>query len=167
MGEAGLDTAGLDTAGLDEVDLVAAAKAIVDANRYMTLATADGDGRPWASPVWFAHEGYTDFLWVSRPDARHSRNLASRPGLAIVIFDSTVPEGAAQAVYVEAEAELLGGAELERGIATFSRRSEARGIGPWGVADVTAPAPHRLYRARATAHFILGPDDRRTPVPLG
>ena len=153
-----------DRAGGD--DLAADARAIVDANRYMTLATADGDGRPWASPVWFAHEGYTDFLWVSRPDARHSCNLASRPGLAIVVFDSTVPEGGARAVYVEAEAELLDGAELERGIAAFSRRSEERGVGHWGIADVTAPAPHRLYRARASAHFVLGADDRRIPVRL-
>ena len=29
---------------------------------------------------------------VSRPEARHSRNLAVRPQLAIVIFDSTVPK---------------------------------------------------------------------------
>jgi hypothetical protein len=31
------------------------AKEIIDANRYMTLATADAQGTPWASPVWFAH----------------------------------------------------------------------------------------------------------------
>src|SRR6266540_1488710 len=74
-------------------DLAVVARDIIDSNRYMTLATADGDGRPWAAPVWYAHEGYSDFLWVSRPEARHSRNLTSRPGLAIVIFDSTVPVG--------------------------------------------------------------------------
>jgi nitroimidazol reductase NimA-like FMN-containing flavoprotein (pyridoxamine 5'-phosphate oxidase superfamily) len=84
-------------------DLADLARGIIDANRYMTLATADRDGRPWASPVWFAHQGYTEFLWISRPEARHSRNLAVRPELAIVIFDSTVPAGQGQAVYVEAQ----------------------------------------------------------------
>src|ERR1700741_1827278 len=83
------------------------ARALIDANAYMTLATADRDGRPWASPVWFAHEGYTTFYWVSRPGTRHSQNLDARPQLAIVIFDSTVPEGEGQAVYMEAEAELV------------------------------------------------------------
>ena len=34
-----------------------AARAIVEANRFMTLATADADGVPWASPVWFAPDG--------------------------------------------------------------------------------------------------------------
>ena len=46
-----------------------AARAIVDANSYMTLATADADGAPWASPVWFAHEQYETFLWMSQPGA--------------------------------------------------------------------------------------------------
>jgi nitroimidazol reductase NimA-like FMN-containing flavoprotein (pyridoxamine 5'-phosphate oxidase superfamily) len=148
-------------------DLAVAARRIVDANRYMTLATADSDGNPWASPVWYAHEGYTDFLWVSRPEARHSRNLASHPGLAIVIFDSTVPAGAGQAVYVEAVAEELDGAERARAIEVFSRRSQAHGAGEWREADVVAPAPHRLYRARASEHFVLDPHDQRIPVRPG
>jgi nitroimidazol reductase NimA-like FMN-containing flavoprotein (pyridoxamine 5'-phosphate oxidase superfamily) len=148
-----------------EHDLAVVAREIIDANRYLTLATADGDGNPWAAPVWYAHEGYTDFLWVSRPEARHSRNLASRPRLAIVIFDSTVPVGGAQAVYVEALAEELSGAERERGIAIYSRRSQAHGAGEWRGADVVAPAPHRLYRARASEHFVQA-NDRRTLVQL-
>jgi nitroimidazol reductase NimA-like FMN-containing flavoprotein (pyridoxamine 5'-phosphate oxidase superfamily) len=150
-----------------EQDLAVLAREIVDSNRYMTLATADGDGRPWAAPVWYAHEGYTDFLWVSRPEARHSRNLASRPKLAIVIFDSTVPVGGAQAVYIEGLAEELSGAERERGIAIYSHKSEAHGAGEWRGADVIAPAPHRLYRARASEHFVLEANDRRILVQLG
>jgi nitroimidazol reductase NimA-like FMN-containing flavoprotein (pyridoxamine 5'-phosphate oxidase superfamily) len=35
-------------------DLAVLATEIIDANRYLTLATADGDGRPWAAPVWYA-----------------------------------------------------------------------------------------------------------------
>ena len=114
-------------------DLAAGAREIIDANRYMTLATADDDGCPWAAPVWYVHLDYTDFFWVSRPDARHSRNLASRPELAIVIFDSTVPEGEAQAVYVEALAEELGGAERERGIARSSRAGPKPRAPPGGA----------------------------------
>ena len=154
-------------AGDGDRDPVAIAREILDTNRYMTLATADGDGRPWASPVWYAHEGYTDLLWVSRPGARHSRNLAVRPELAIVIFDSTVPEGSGQAVYVKALAEELDGAEREQGIAVISRRSEADGAERWSLADVTGPAPLRLYRARAAAHFILDAHDQRLTVRPG
>jgi hypothetical protein len=145
-------------------DLAGTARRIIDANSYLTLATADADGRPWATPVWFAPDRYTDFLWVSRPGARHSRNIAARPDIGIVIFDSTVPVGGAEAVYVEAFAEQVSAAEVEPAIATFSARSEADGAGPWRVADVVGSAGHRLYRARASAHFLLDAKDRRIPV---
>ena len=151
---------------MTEPDQILVARGVVDANAYMTLATADGDGRPWASPVWFAHHGYTNFYWVSRPDARHSRNLATRPDVAIVIFDSTVAVGEAQAVYIEAEAEQVGDPDLEKAIEVFSHRSHAHGAGEWTTSDVSAPAHLRLYRATASAHFLLGADDRRMPVRL-
>jgi hypothetical protein len=94
----------------------AAARELIDRSRYMTIATADADGRPWASPVWFAHEGYTDFLWVSRPDAQHSLNIKARAAVALVVFDSNVAPGAAQAVYADAVAEEVGGNSLEHAI---------------------------------------------------
>lgn len=147
-------------------DLSATARRLIDAAMYLTLATADDEGRPWASPVWFAPAGYAEFLWVSDPDARHSRNLALRPQVAIVIFDSTVRIGAAEAVYVEAVAEQLSGGELEPAIAIFSARSTAVGAREWTLADVSAPARLRLYRATAAAHFVLGPRDQRVPVTL-
>ena len=84
----------------------------------------------------------------------------------MVIFDSTVPEGEARAVYVEALAEEVGETVREEGIAIVSRRYQAVGAAPWDVEDVAAPAPHRLYRARASRHFVLDPHDRRIPVQL-
>lgn len=130
----------------------------------MTLATADADGRPWASPVWFAHQDYNEFYWISRPEARHSRNLATRPQVAIVIFDSTVAVGEAQAVYIEAEAEQLSDGGSQRAIEVYSRRSEAHGAGRLTIGEVNAPAPHRLYRATASAHFVLSANDQRLAV---
>ena len=152
-----------------EGDLGAVAKSIIDANLYMTLATADGTGRPWASPVWYAAEGYEEFYWVSSPDARHSRNITTRPEISIVIFDSRAPVGTAQAVYVSAVAEELGRADLERGIGIFSRASVAGGLREWRREDVQAPEPYRFYRAVASGHWVLDPGgrpDRRTPVAL-
>lgn len=150
-------------------ELGAVARAIIDANRYMTLGTADETGLPWVSPVWFAPSGYSEFLWVSSPEARHSRNLTARPELSIVVFDSQVPISTGQAVYMAARAEELADAELEHGIEVFSRRSQDHGAPAWTTEDVLAPAPLRLYLAVATEHWILDPDhrpDRRTPVTV-
>ena len=66
------------------------------------LATADAAGRPWPTPVYYATAGYQKFVWVSRPDARHSRNVEERPDVGIVVFDSRVPINAGQAVYMDA-----------------------------------------------------------------
>ena len=144
--------------------LRAIAKDIIDSNPYMTLGTADGSGRPWVSPVYYAHEGYGRFYWVSSPEATHSRNIAARPEVAIVIFDSRAPVGRGQGVYVSASAEELSGDDLDAGIAVFSPRSEAHGAGGWTPEDVRPPARHRLYRAIASEHSVLGPQDRRTPI---
>jgi nitroimidazol reductase NimA-like FMN-containing flavoprotein (pyridoxamine 5'-phosphate oxidase superfamily) len=155
-------------------DLGAIARQVIEANLYMTLATADETGRPWVSPVWFAYApGYAEFFWVSSPEASHSQNIAGRPEVAIVVFDSRVPAGTGQGVYMAAEARELADAELERGIDVFSRRSEAHGARRWNPEDVRAPALHRLYRAAASQHWILDPAghpvhgsgrDHRTPV---
>jgi nitroimidazol reductase NimA-like FMN-containing flavoprotein (pyridoxamine 5'-phosphate oxidase superfamily) len=145
-------------------DLAETARRIIDANSYLTLATADADGRPWATPVWFAPDRYTDFIWVSRPGTRHSGNIAARPEVGIVIFDSTVPVGQAEAVYVEAVAEQVPAAEVESAMAIFSARLGSDGGRPWQVADVVGAASFRLYRARASARYLLDAKDSRVPV---
>lgn len=123
------------------------ARQVVDANRYMTLATVDASSHPWVSPVWYAADRYREFLWVSSPAARHSLNLAERGELSIVIFDSTVPIGGDLAVYMSGTAAQLGDSEVERGVDVFSRASVADGASAWSAADVTGSAELRLYRA--------------------
>jgi nitroimidazol reductase NimA-like FMN-containing flavoprotein (pyridoxamine 5'-phosphate oxidase superfamily) len=147
----------------------AAAKGIIDATRYLVLATADEAGRPWASPVYYANAGYSEFFWVSSPEATHSRNIAARPQVSIVIFDSTAAIGTGQGVYMEATAEAIEGDELERGMAVFSARSVATGGRPWTTADVD-DAKIRMFKAVASGHSMLAKDgrpDHRVRVDLG
>ena len=158
---------------MSQHDLDAIARAIVDSNLYMTIATADATGRPWASPVYYASADYTEFLWVSSPDALHSRNLETRPQVSIVVFDSRAQIGEGQAVYSTAVAAELTGADLERAIQIFSDRSMKHGHREWTPDDIRPPAFHRLYRATASERWILDPGDHpihgrtgdhRTPV---
>jgi nitroimidazol reductase NimA-like FMN-containing flavoprotein (pyridoxamine 5'-phosphate oxidase superfamily) len=149
------------------IDTEAIARRLIEANMYMTIATSDGDGRPWVSPVWFAPASDTELFWVSAPDARHSRNLAVRPEIAIVIFDSTVPVGSAEALYLEAVAEQVADHGVGEAIHVYSRRSQACGARPWTTSDVLAPARFRVYRATANARWVLQADDRRLPVRAG
>jgi nitroimidazol reductase NimA-like FMN-containing flavoprotein (pyridoxamine 5'-phosphate oxidase superfamily) len=142
---------------------------IIEANHYLVLATADAAGRPWSSPVYFAHIELTDFFWVSSPEATHSRNIAVRPEAGIAIFDSQVPIGAGQGVYMSAVARLLDEDETARGLEAFSRRSVAHGGHEWSSENVRPDAGLRLFQATADAHWILAKDgqpDHRVPVPL-
>lgn len=147
-------------------DLAAVARAVLDRNRYLTLATADHDGRPWSSPVWFATRDHRTFWWVSRPGAVHSRNIAARPEVAAVVFDSTVVPGTAQAVYLRATAAQ---ADDPAGIDVLSRAAVDAGLSAWTMADVTGDAELRLFRAEATEISVLMPGgrDERVPVDLG
>jgi hypothetical protein len=147
-------------------DSAARARAMIDSNPYMTLATADESGRPWASPVWFAPVTYQELLWVSDPDARHSRNIAARPQLGIVIFDSRQPMGTGDGVYTSAMADRPTGDDLDRALEAFTRRSLGQGGREWTRADVEGPARLRLYRATASEQFVLGDLDQRTQVTL-
>ncbi|GAB3523505.1 hypothetical protein GCM10027575_55940 [Phytohabitans suffuscus] len=129
------------------------ARQVVDANHFMTLGTSEPDGRPRLSPVYFTHAAYRDFYWVSSPDAHHSANLAARPAVAVVIFDSQVPPSQTRAVYVRAEAARVPDGELaEHCAAAFAR------VGPGAHAftpeELSGDAPLRLYLARATRHEV-------------
>jgi nitroimidazol reductase NimA-like FMN-containing flavoprotein (pyridoxamine 5'-phosphate oxidase superfamily) len=145
-----------------------AARAVIDANRYMTLATADASGRPWASPVWFASIDHREFFWVSSPRTRHSQNIAVRPDIAIVMFDSHEVQGpaAGKAVYLSAVAEEVPEVDLDRGLAVFSEVSRRQGLSVWARHDVVPPARHRLYRATATEWFVLTDTDERQPIDM-
>jgi pyridoxine/pyridoxamine 5'-phosphate oxidase len=140
------------------VDTTAEARRILAATTYLVLATVDGDGRPWATPLWFAARDLTELVWVSRPETRHSVTIAARPAVAITVFDSTVPVGAAAAFYAEAEA-----AEADlAALAVFNARARAQGIGEWSEQDVSGR--FRLYSAHLTRAWVLDETETRREV---
>ena len=146
------------------------ARDIIGRIAYMVIGTADADGAPWATPVYFATDGDGDFYWVSSHEARHSRNISARPQVGIVIFDSTVPIGTGQGVYIEARAQQVDGAELDRALEVFSVRSIAHGGRAWTHDDVQGDTLIRMYRATALSYSMLAKDgqpDHRVPVELG
>lgn len=145
-------------------DLEALVRRVIDENVYMTLATADGDGQPWGSPVFFAADAYRHFYWVSSPDVTHSHNLVQRPQVGIVIFNSRTPVGTAgtTAVYMTAVAGEVPAAELAHGLSIYPG-PPSRGARPFTLDDVQPPGPFRLYRAAVSEHFVLCPREPGQP----
>jgi hypothetical protein len=133
---------------------------LIAANRYLALGTADRAGRPWVSPVCFTAEGDENFYWVSSPQARHSQNIATRPEVSLVLYDSHAVIGAAEALYLSASAAPVTGADLAEAVTIFnSGLPEAQ---HFTVEELRAPAPFRLYRATAVEYSLLlrGSDPR-------
>jgi uncharacterized protein YhbP (UPF0306 family) len=146
-----------------DLELADHVRRVIDTNSYMALGTTDEVGHPWVSPVWFASEDYLNFHWVSSPDAKHSQNLAARPDVAIAIFNSSVPVGGAQSVYMKGVADELTGVDLERGLEIFDRVSQEDIGSDWGLDDVQGSAVFRLCRATVSEHWVLirGGDPKR------
>lgn len=144
-------------------DVEAIARSIVDENRFMALGTADGAGAPWVSPVWYAPASYRDYIWVSRQDTRHSRNITRRPEVAVVIYDSHRPGGWAAVYMTGTAAEVR---DVDAALAVFNHASAAHGLRPWSHAEISAESEFRLYRATISNQYILDAHDRRHPVHL-
>jgi nitroimidazol reductase NimA-like FMN-containing flavoprotein (pyridoxamine 5'-phosphate oxidase superfamily) len=157
-----------------EDDLAEMARRVVDTNHYMTLGTSDPDGRPRVSPVYFTQVGYRAFYWVSSPTAHHSVNVAARPAVAVVIYDSTAAVGEGRAVYLEADAAQVPDAELPARCAEAFARVRMGGRA-FTAEELSGDAPWRLYVARTTRHEVHIPGrhpiygtgtDRRLAVAL-
>jgi hypothetical protein len=134
-------------------DLDAMARRVIDGNLYMTLATLAPDGTPWLSPVYFTPARHTDFYWVSSPEAHHSRNVIERPEIQIVIFDSSVAVGHAEAVYMAARARAIPDEELDSVLGeAFGLRGGARAF---SREELTGDGDLRLYVASATTYEVL------------
>ncbi|MFD2077532.1 Pyridoxamine 5'-phosphate oxidase [Actinopolymorpha cephalotaxi] len=128
---------------------------LLAANRYLVLGTADEDGNPWVSPVFFAPLDADHVVWVSSPDSRHSRNIATRAAVAITVFDSTVDVGKAEAAYFDAHAERAprDEDEIQAALRSFDarlpqhKRLSRDDLHPYG--------PMVLYRAKLRHRYLL------------
>jgi hypothetical protein len=141
------------------------ARELLDANLYLTLGTVGPDGRPWTTPVYFAADGLREFYWSSEAGAVHSRNLAERPQVSIVVFDSSVRPYHGRALYAAGSAGELHGADLDRGLRVYPGTAD-RGATALTRDDVTGSSPYRLYRATATDLWVLCPREPRQPCRL-
>ncbi|WP_371808308.1 pyridoxamine 5'-phosphate oxidase family protein [Agromyces sp. Marseille-P2726] len=61
-----------------------AARHVIEANEYLTLATADATGRPWATPVWFAERDLREFVWSIDGLSAFVRGLSCPSGVSCV-----------------------------------------------------------------------------------
>ncbi len=118
------------------------AKEILTTVLYATVATASKSGKPWNSPVAGFWDDSYNLYWFSDKNSVHSKNIRENEDVFIVVYDSTMPEGTGEGVYIEATAyevtepsEIQQVVDLQKG----DMRCEAD--------QVSGDAIHRFYKA--------------------
>lgn len=121
------------------------AKEIISKIIYITIATVSKDGKPWNTPVYSAFDEKYNFFWASWTENDHSKNIRQNPEVFIVIYDSTVPEGTGEGVYVKAKVyELSDPKEIEHATKyLYGRKSK----NPRPVEEFLGDYPRRVYKA--------------------
>lgn len=86
------------------------ARALLDAVPLCAIATVSADGGAHVNTAYFAWSSRFEIVWLSAPEAHHSRNLERHRSVAVAVFDTHQSWGG-----------------RDRGIQMFGTASEARG----------------------------------------
>lgn len=90
----------------------------------------------------------TIFFWVSSKDSHHSKLIRSNPQVAIVIFDSSAPEGEGDGVYFEAKVEELASEEeIKQAMEILNKRVTKDEFRVKKIGEVTGDGVWRVYKA--------------------
>jgi uncharacterized protein YhbP (UPF0306 family) len=107
--------------------LLAVARRLLDASTLCAIATVSPGGRAHINTAYFAWGPAFEIVWLSAPDARHSRNVRANGSAAVAVFRST---------------QRWGGSD--KGIQLFGKARELRGR--------AALDAERLYAKRFRAY---------------
>jgi hypothetical protein len=129
------------------------ARRLIEATPHLTLATADASGKPWSSPVYFAHDQAFTLYWVSFKQTVHSANIRARPQVGISLLGEP-PDHEGRGVYFDAVAtELHDLTEVEHAIEVRRTRPQDRKFAVTAPGDVLGDAAWRIYRAVPVAVY--------------
>ena len=90
--------------------LAVIARRLLDESKLCAIATVSSRGRAHINTAYFAWGTRYEIVWLSAPDATHSRNVRATGSAAVAVFRST---------------QTWGGSD--RGIQVFGRARELRG----------------------------------------
>jgi uncharacterized protein YhbP (UPF0306 family) len=107
--------------------LAAMTRRLLDQSKLCAIATVSPGERAHVSTAYFAWSPAFEIVWLSAPEAGHSRNIRANPSAAVAVYRSTQTWGRA-----------------DHGIQIFGRARELRGP--------DARAAERLYADRFSAY---------------
>ena len=149
------------------------ARAIIRANRYMSLATSAG-GETWIAPVAYAYDEQFSLFWYSEKTAQHSRHIEINASVAVAIFNSQASSDEVDGLQIAGRASEVAPGELPVIVELYFRQSftdeatRARWSKP--AECFMGEAPQRFYRFKPVSVFKCDTEctsvDRRILVDL-
>ena len=142
------------------------AKAIIHENKYMVLATSDKENKPWASPVFFAHDEKYNFYFISSMNSRHAKNISANPNVGIAIFDSRQKMGHTEGLQIEAAAWQVGKNSLDKAIEHYCMKAfpnSGPGLSPserYNPNEYIEPYDLRFFKASPEKIYIIDVEKR-------
>ena len=142
------------------------AKAIIHENKYMVLATSDKESKPWASPVFFAHDERYNFYFLSSINSRHAKNILSNPNVGIAIFDSRQKMGQTEGLQIEALAGQIGKNSLDKAIEHYCMKAfpnSGSGLSPserYNPDEYIEPHDLRFFKVSPEKIYIVDIEKR-------
>jgi uncharacterized protein YhbP (UPF0306 family) len=67
----------------------ASARCLLDASNLCAIASVTPDGRAYVNTAYFAWSLEFELVWLSEPNAKHSRNIRASETVAIAVYDSS------------------------------------------------------------------------------
>ena len=119
--------------------------------KFMQIATVSGE-QPWSCTVYFICDKNLDLYWISKPDARHSKEIHKNNKIAASIpvkFSDLTVVG----IQVEGDADVIEvNYEIKRMIRLYTDRFD-RGE-KWYENFIAGNNEHKLYRIKPRL-FVL------------
>jgi nitroimidazol reductase NimA-like FMN-containing flavoprotein (pyridoxamine 5'-phosphate oxidase superfamily) len=140
---------------------LAQAQQILRTERFLTLATVDRSGFPWASPLLYGYDAGLTLYWSSAIASRHSINLDETQGrCAVTMFDSHASPGKIAGLFLTGTGELVPENQVAQALEHLFARMDQRPNRT--AADYLGKSPRRFYQFQPSEIWITG--DR---VPVG
>lgn len=146
------------------------AKQIITSNRYMVIATSNGDRQPWQAVVFYVYTSDYTFYFLSATDSKHAKNIEKNPSASIIIFDSGQPLGQSEGLQAEGKITLVEKKNLENVINLYAARlfpkSEMAPTQRYPPEAYDEPSEFRFFKFTPSKMFLSGTAERRTEVHL-
>jgi uncharacterized protein YhbP (UPF0306 family) len=124
----------------------------LDQARQLQIATARGD-QPWICTVYFVMDNSHNLYWVSKPDRRHSQEIAKNPKVAGSVSEGNVYGQPIRGVQFEGlAAEITDPKEIALHISAYEQRFQRQGLGREIIAGTN---PHHLFRITPTRFMLF------------